>query len=191
MVDGVEQDEPEEFPDRHLQDHLAAREELALAFPGRVVESGHLAVQLVPVLLEGGGRFRDAADRLRFPLPAAGGGELAAGGVLEHQRGEELGGGRRSLVRLVVETALRKGTDHAQEGGLLRLAPNLEELTLVHACSGLLSQGGTHASPRWAFATPPETPLATRRRYAAPPRSTWPLAPPRGLRLAAACASFR
>src|SRR4051812_29098030 len=31
--------------------------------------------------------------------------------------------------------------------------------------------GGTHASPRRALATPPETPLASRRRNAAPPRS--------------------
>ena len=86
VMDGVEEDEPEEFPDRHLHDHLAAREELALAIPTRVVESRHLAVQLVPVLLEGGGRFLDAGDRRRFPLPAARARELAAGGVLEHER---------------------------------------------------------------------------------------------------------
>src|SRR6185295_19401378 len=33
-------------------------------------------------------------------------------------------------------------------------------------------RGGTHTSFRWVFATPPETPLARRRRFAAPPGST-------------------
>ena len=32
-------------------------------------------------------------------------------------------------------------------------------------------RGGTRAPPRWALANPPETPLATRRRCAAPPCS--------------------
>ena len=202
VMDRVEEDEPEEFPDRHLHDHLAAREELALAIPARVVESRHLAVQLVPVLLEGGGRFLDAGDRRRFPLPAARARELAAGGVLEDEGRQQLTGGRRPLVGLVIELAVRHRADHAEEGVLLRLAPQLEEFTLGHGhpeyqvrgalaltavaatrpplkpprtspplrapALELTKSGGalTH-HPRWAFATPPETPLARRRRYAA------------------------
>src|SRR4029078_11729563 len=86
VMDGVEEDEPEEFPDRHLHDHLAAGEELALAVPRRVVESRHLAIELVPVILEGGGRFLDAGDRGGFPFPAARARPLAPGTVRANQR---------------------------------------------------------------------------------------------------------
>src|SRR4029079_6615726 len=132
VVDGVEEDEPEEFPDRHLHDHLAAGEELALAVPTRVVEIRHLAVQLVPVLFESGGRFLDAGYRSRLPLPAPRARELAAGGMLEHEGRQELAGGWRPLVGLVVELAVRHRADHAEEVVPLRLAPRLEEFTLGH-----------------------------------------------------------
>src|SRR4051812_43966523 len=39
-----------------------------------------------------------------------------------------------------------------------------------------LVRGGTHTSSRRVFATPPDPPLGTRRRFAAPPRSAVGLA---------------
>ena len=47
----------------------------------------------------------------------------------------------------------------------------------THLRSSMFSQGGHSRAPRWAFATPPETPLARRRRCAAPPCSAVGTAP--------------
>src|SRR5260221_9246747 len=176
VMDRVEEDEPEELADRLLEHHLAAGEELTLSRPARIVERRHLAVQIVPVTLERPGRLLHARHRVHLVLAAAVRHEGAADAVLGDERGEEVGRGRRPLVRRVIEALCRHRADHAQEHVSFRLAPDLEELTVVHALSGFSSQGGHLRAIRDGRARPPLKPPSQRRRgFAAPPCSTCPL----------------